>query len=174
MTTMDENLNWMTLTYQLSFVSLHLNLFCASTFTSTFCNNLIKPLEKNNTSLLCILCTLMPQITTLLTLMLVHMFHTQNVVLKPRVLKHLHVRLLWPALAWLKIIWNLLSWNYCRPFKSTTKYLVSILCQRACCLQDIEGQNLLTQSIQDARCCMYFSQYRQLHGTERWLERTGS
>ena len=73
MTTMDENMNWMKLTHLLSNFSLNLRApFCTSTFTprliiafSTY------TLEKNNTSPLSILCTLVPPTIVLLTLMLV-------------------------------------------------------------------------------------------------------
>ena len=80
MITMNENVNWMELTHML--LSFPLNpkaRFCTSTFTSTFLIAFfyMYKLEKNNTSPLCIICMLMPQILPLLTLTLVHTWYEE-------------------------------------------------------------------------------------------------
>ena len=63
MTTMDENVNWMKLTHSLSCFSLNFRApFCKSTLISNFLLALFDvDTRENNTSLLCIQCTLMPQ-----------------------------------------------------------------------------------------------------------------
>ena len=74
MTMMNENVNWMNLTHSLPNFTLNLGaLFCTSTFAFQ-----IYILEKNNTSLLCILCTLKAQIISLLTSTLVHMWYEES------------------------------------------------------------------------------------------------
>ena len=75
MTTMDENVNWLELKHLLSLFSFnHEAHFGTSTFTSTIFNSLFQmyTLENNNTSPLCILCMLMPQIIPLRTRISVH------------------------------------------------------------------------------------------------------
>ena len=74
MTTMGENVNWMNLAHLLSMFSLNLRPYCTSVFSSMFLIAFLKiyALEKNNTSPLCILCTIRCQKEkSLLTLTLV-------------------------------------------------------------------------------------------------------
>ena len=63
----DENMNWRKSTHLLSNISLYVRVpICTSAFTSRFLN--VYVLERNYTSPLFILCTLMPQRIPLLTL----------------------------------------------------------------------------------------------------------
>ena len=80
MITMNDNVNWMKLTYLLLIFSLnHMAPFCTSNFTSIFIiafSNI--HITENNTSPLCTLCTLVSQIISLLTLMLVCTWYEES------------------------------------------------------------------------------------------------
>ena len=60
MTTTNENVNWMTVTHLLSFLFFPLNLRTPLLYIYLYFNILIAFIKKNNTTPLCILCTLMP------------------------------------------------------------------------------------------------------------------
>ena len=96
----DEFMNWMKLTHLLSSFSLNLtDPFCTSTFTSYFlivvldvqtkelntsCMYIMFINVANNTSPLCILCMLMPQIIPLLILTLVCTWYEESTPSPPR------------------------------------------------------------------------------------------
>ena len=80
MPTMDKNVTWMKLTHISSIFSLNIRAaFCTSTYTIDFLIAILDVhTQENNTSSLCILCTLMPRITSLLKPTLVYTFYEQS------------------------------------------------------------------------------------------------